>query len=449
MSTNDNSTEAFRSLKKRAVLGLLVWLALLALGGAFVSGAFRAGPASGYAAGMYLEGLFVSLFGLLALVALDVFNPGDAGRRLPVIMVWGALLAALLGGVGGIFSGAAGDGLPEGLQALSFLCLDVVLVALAVALCFRAAALRRVWAWAAVLATLAALAATIMGGIANWIAAFGDWPRAIVGGYAAFAGLQWPQWLGNLTAASGHVTAAALLALAVATTCAAFGPDREGGALTKAGLWLMAAGTLATALIYLVGGFSVAQPPILFQGGPGGLNGLAGGDLVGGLGVVLGGTLALVGLGIERRPDAVHRWGAALLVVLALVTVVGVGYYIQLHESLYGMGALAAPAAAADAVYTWFSQDFAYVLAPALLAAMLVLKLFVADGARRRMTQTVLLSGMLVVFLAGMFWLAVAQTGSRLPLAVGVIGALVLCAGVVLAVRAVAGRAGAPGAVSD
>ena len=446
MSKDDKSNlgNVLWSPEKRVVVGMLVWLLLLALGSAFVSTPFQSEPSAGanidYAHVMYLHGLLIGMVGFLSLVAMDVFCAAHQNKTLHNLILWGTLGATLLSGIGGIFDHAVTDTFALWIQIVSFFFLDEILISLSIGLFFRAADTRRVWAWTGAFAAFSALLAAVMGHIAGWMLEFGDWPKGIIGGYATLAGMKWQDWMANLITSHSHEMVTAVIALAVATTCAAFGLERQGNKLMKFGLWLTVIGTILMTLVYVVGGFSVAQPPQLFASGPGGVNGLAGDDLVTGVFVMGGGLLALIGLGLEALPDALHRWGAALVTAILFITVVGFGYFIEFHENLYGVGAAGAPRAAADAVFTWFHQDFAFFMLPAILTVMLALKWLAVDEGLRRNASWTLLGGAFVSFIGGMLYIFVSQARGGVSFVVTTIGFVVIVIGALLAIWSVVGR---------
>ena len=446
---NSELRDLLWSPEKRVVVGLMVWLLLLALGSAFVSSPFQTEPSAAaninYAHTMYLHGLLISLVGFLSLVAMDVFRAGHNSRTLHQLILWGTLGAALFSGLGGIFDHVLADVVPLWMQIISFFFLDEILISLSIALFFRAADTRKIWTWTAAFAALSAFFAAVMGHIAGWILEFGDWPRYFVGGYATMAGMKWQDWLANLIGSHSHDMVTAVIALTVATTVAAFGLERQGGRLTKFGLWLVAFGTIAAAFVYVVGGFSPAQPPALFAHGA---NGLAGDDAITGIFVMGGGLLALVGLGLEALPDAIHRWGAAFVTAMLFFTVVGFGYYIEFHTNLYGAGDPAAPRAAADAVFTWFHQDFAFFLLPAIMTIMLALKWLANDAKLRRQANWALLGGTFVSFVGGMLYIFVSQASGGISFIVTSAGFAVILVGTLLAIWSIAGRGAPTGALS-
>ncbi len=392
----------FRSPEQRVVIGMLIWLGLLALASALVATPFRnETSASGnilYAHIMYFHGLLIGLVGLLSLITLEIFGSDHRGIAYRLIL-WGTLGATVLSGLGGLLDHSIADTIPLWMQIVSFFCLDEILISLSLTLFVRAVELRNTVTWLAAFSALSMLFAAIMGHIAGWMLEFGDWPKAIIGGYAKLAGLTWQQWLGNLITSHSHDMVVGVLALLVALTVAIFGPRQAHGRLTRLGLWWTTVGIVATTLVYLVAGFSVAQPPTLFAHG---VNGLAGDDLVTGVGVMLGGLMALVGLALERVPGRALAWYSVALSSMIFITVVVTGYYIEFHETLYGVGSAHAPAALNDAVYTWWHQDFAFFLLPAVLGVLLAMKSLNAPARESRLASASLVIGAAVAFLGGL-----------------------------------------------
>lgn len=429
--------------EKVVIVAVLVWLTLLALGSALISSPFvDQAPGGGpiYATTMYLHGLLIGMVGLLGLVAMDVFGAGHKSRTMHNLVLYGTLGAALFSGVGGIFNHVVEDLPFLWMQILSFFFLDEILLTLAIALFLRAAETHRVAAWAAALAALGGFASAVMGHISGWILEFGDFPKAIVGGYATMAGETWQAFDANLISAHAHLMVIAVIALAVATTCAYFLRENAGSRLVRFGLWWMAIGTVATTLVYLVAGLSQAQPAVLFRQG---VSGIPGDDLVTGIGVMLGGLVALVGLGCEHLPEAATRWGAALLSALTLVTVVAYGYYIEMHEGFFHHGLPGAPGSTADAIFGWFHQDFALFLIPGLMLLLVVLQRFAPRGPTRNEAVVALLAGSLITFLGALLYLPAPAQVVGFPFYVASFGLLVVLGGVVLSLLAMTGG-GAP-----
>lgn len=392
------------SVEYRVVIGMLVWLGLLSIGSVFVSLPYfseaSAAAAVAYGHVMYLHGLLIGMVGLLALVAMDVFQCQHRGLR--SLVLWGTLGATVLSGVGGIFDRSVHDSVALWIQIASFMFLDEILVTLTVSLFIRARATGQLTAWVGTAAAASAFLAAIMGHLAGWLIEFGAWPPALTA-YAHFMGVSVATWTGFLVTSHSHEMVAAVLALLAATLVAGF-THREAATLgpwVRIGLWDTLAGTVLMTLIYVVAGFTQAQPPTLFASGPHGINGIAGDDLVTGLGVMLGGTLALVGVALEKLEDAPARWASAAFSAMILVTVVVVGYYIELHETVFGAGA-AAPGSAADAVFTFWHQDFAFFIVPSVMVLLQIVHRMVHEVRERVRITALSIAGGGVAFLGGL-----------------------------------------------
>ncbi len=427
--------------EKLIVVAVLVWLTLLTLGSGLVSSPFVDQNPTGppvWAHTMYLHGLLIGMVGLMGLVAMDIFGAAHKSPVMRNLVLYGTLGAALFSGVGGMFDHSVDDTFFLWMQIVSFFFLDEILLTLSLALAFRAVETHFVGTWAAAFAAMGGFAAAVMGHIAGWILEFGNWPPGLIAGYAGLAGETWQSWAVNLISAHAHLMVLAVIALAVAMTCAYFTRQEAGGALMRFGLWWMALGMVATALVYVVAGFSQAEPPTLFAHT---VNGVPGDDFVTGLGVMLGGFVALIGLAVDRLPDALARRGAALLSAFTLVTVPVVGYYIQLNEVVYSHGIGATTRAMADAVYAWFHQDFALFLVPGLMLLSLILQVFAPEGRTRQGALVTFLAGSLVLFLGAMLYVFITPTLFGFAFYVSTLGLALVFAGVVVSLWSIVGPA--------
>ena len=429
--------ETLWSPEKRVVVAMLVWLTLLALGSSFISTPFfdqKEGMAPNYAHTMYLHGLLIGMVGLLGLIAMDVFGAGHKSRTAHNLILWGTLGAALFSGVGGIFDKQVEDTFFLWMQIVSFFFLDEILITLSLSLFQRAVETRVIATWLAAFAALSGFLSAVMGHLAGWILEFGDYPRAIIGGYASLAAETWQSFLTHLISAHAHDMVVAVLALLVATACYYFTQGGRGSRLTRVGLWWTAVGTVVMTLVYVVAGFTQAQPPMLFAHA---VSGIGGDDFVTGVGVMLGAVIALVGLGFERLSDPATRWGSALLSAMLFVIVPIIGYYIEMHENLFNHGAASAPRGAADLVYGWYHQDFAFFLLPAVMTTLMALQLFARGARERRQAVLTLVTGSFLAFLGGILYVFVSSAQYGVAFIVATIGIAGIVLGMVLALRAI------------
>ena len=434
------------NLEYRVVIGLLVWLGLLALGSVVISLPYFSESSAAaniiYGHVMYLHGLLITMVGLLALIAMDVFACTHKGIR--SLILWGTLGAALLSGVGGIFDRSVTDTVGLWMQIVSFLFLDEILVTLTIGLVIRARATGALVTWVAAVAAASAFGAALMGHLAGWLIEFGPHP-AILSAYAHLMGVSVSTWIGFLVTSHSHEMVVAVLALLTATLVAAFGdnPAQIPGRWLRIGLWDVLIGTVLMTIIYVVAAFTPAQPPTLFAFGPHGVNGLAGDDLVTGLGVMLGSTIALLALGLAPLKDSAVRWAAAVFSVLILLTVVGAGYYIEWHEAIFGAGATA-PGSTSDAIFTFWHQDFAFFIVPSVMIMLLVVHRMVLEAVVRRQIAVLMVGGGLVAFLGGLAYVFVDPVRTGFAFDVTAVGFVCLIGGLARTVWALAASAVTP-----
>lgn len=428
--------------RRTIYLAGLVWLLLLALGSMTVSTPFRLVAAHGipYAGTLYGNGLLIGMMGLLALLTADVFAL-TGHPTLNAMIVWGSLAALVLGGLGSAFH--AWGLLPVGLQITAFVLLGVAVVALAIQLFFLAAETHQVWTWAGAWAAVAAAGGTLAGLAQTWILGLGNWPRGIIGGYASSVHLTPATWLLALNTAYLHEMMAAAISLAVIGFMVAFGRDRAILGWTRFGLWILSFGALATTLVYTVSGFSPANPPLLLQHGPDAVNALAGGDLIVAIGVFLGAAIALFGFSLEGLADGWTRWSPTLLTVLVLITVGGLGSYVDWNTSRYGMGALAAPLGRYAAAFAWFHWDFSVLVIPAVLTWFLAMRVVAPgkEGAQRPSASSALVMlGTGITFVGGLFYLFASPNPEGAAFVVAAVGLAVIAVGIVLGIVATASQ---------
>jgi hypothetical protein len=368
----------------RSVKFLIAWLGLYAAWSFFVSNPFwderSASAAIVWPHVMYLHGLLIGLVGLLALILVDVFEFPSSHTKGWIL--GGALVATVFAGGGGLFDHSPTDTVALWTQIVGFFALDEILITLVAgfALTWRERPLSRSLPFViAGVGSASMLIAAIMGHLAGWLLEFGEhspfnWPLD----YARFIGVPFATWVGYLVTSHSHEMVIALIGTLVGALAWHYGYARRAdtpvSTATRVGLSMVLFGLVAMTVIYVVAGFTQAQPPTLFTFGPGGVNGLAGDDLVTGVFVIIGGLVALFGFLLQRAQDnpttsAVRR-ATLVSFLISTLTVVGAGYAIELHETFFGAGNPSAPGAANDAVFTFWHQDFAFFLIPGLMMLM-------------------------------------------------------------------------------
>lgn len=399
----------------QAIWSLGVWLALFAIGSLFISNPFwmeqSAAADPNYAHVIYLHGLLVGIAALIVLISCEVFKLHSNGVR--IFSLAAALISTVIVSLGGIFDATLQvHWFWLILHVIGFFLLDAVFIAMLVGFFLElrhpSETTRSLPFWLAILAGFSLEFAALMGHLAGWILSFGAHP-ALIGTWAHLMGEKVGDFEANLITSHSHEIVVALLALLVAIIAQRFGyASLKAGAKTLAqvGGWLVMAGTVLMTVIYVVGGITAAEPPALFTFGPGGVNGLAGDDLVTGVGVMIGGLLLLLGLVMNKtkHEEALASQGARYTLaaiawswLLLVLTVVVAGYYIEFNEVYFGVGDPKAPGAAGDAVFTFAHQDFAFYMLPALMAILLVTNLVLHN--KEKTIAWGAISGSLITFI--------------------------------------------------
>lgn len=378
----------------QAIWGLGIWLALWAVGSLFVANPFfneqSASANPDYANLMYVHVLLVGITALAVLVTCEVFKLH--ANKIKAFVLVATLLSTLLVSFGAIFDAT--------LQVhwfwlivhvIGFFLLDAVFIAMLAGFFLElkhhpSETTRSLPFWLAIVAGFSLEFAALMGHLAGWILSFDNHP-ALIGAWANLVGEKVSDFDANLIVSHSHEIVVAMLALIIAVVAHRFGyQSLKAGAkgLAQVGGWMVMAGTVLMTVIYVVGGITTEEPPNLFTFGPGGANGLAGDDLVTGIGVMIGGLLILGGLVFNKskHEETLDSQGARYTLaaiawswLLLVLTVVVAGYYIELHEVYFGAGDPTAAGAAADAVFTFAHQDFAFYMLPGLMVVLLLANL--------------------------------------------------------------------------
>jgi hypothetical protein len=110
--------------------------------------------------------------------------------------------------------------------------------------------------------------------------------------------------------------------------------------LANVGLWITSIGLVAITFIMILEAVVNFAPPILFQGGPQGVNGMAGDDTVMTI-TAVGAMIALIPLALTKL-NGKASWKESVRLALlgtwivAVVNSVILGFYIEFHEDIFG-----------------------------------------------------------------------------------------------------------------
>ena len=391
----------------QVTVGLVIWLGLYAVGSIFVSNPFwvesSASAALNYAHAMYLHGLLIGLAGLVSLVACELFELSFKMRQ---SILLATVAATFLAGIGGIFDRSLQDTFWLWVQIFSFFCLDDILLSLVIGfvLVHNQTLRRSMTYWIAMVASISFFIAAVIGHVAGWILDFGNWP-GIIGWWAKLNGESVDTFLGNLITSHSHEIIVAILALLIAMISWRFRSRQAGvraNVVALVGEWFVLIGTILMTFIYVVAAFTANQPPNFFVHGP---NGLAGDDLVTGIGVMIGGLLVIWGTVFGQRDGAKRTsvWLQPTLLSIALtwlflvITVVAGGFAIELNETRFGAGG-PGPLAVNDAVFTFIHQDVAFFLFPAIITVVLIAHQWLKPE-MERFFQRIMLIAVIITFI--------------------------------------------------
>lgn len=419
---------------RRSILFVVGWLAVFALMSAMVSNPFQSEPSAGatasYANVMYLHGLLIGMVGLAALVALSVLRLRSFHIRAGIIA--GVLVATVLASVGGIFDRQIpGAEVAMWTQIAGFFALDEILLLLLIGIWAarsQAAELGRLPFIAAAASAAAMLGAAVMGHLAGWLMEFGEGLPSVLASYRQWAGFgTQDDFTGALVGSHSHEMAVGGMALAITLLVAQFGYGGLSGAaraVARAGMGMVAVGTVAMAAFYIATGFTTWAPPAAIAQVGSDPNVIPLDDLITGILVMGGGIVAALALAATYFKVPL-RLAAVWSFVLAVATVAVAGYAIELNTSFFGAGDPRAGGAAGDAIFTWLHQDLGLFLLPTLLLVLITADRLVPHRAQREVIGITALAGSTALFAGGMLWVFVDPTLFGVGYLVSAIGAAV------------------------
>jgi len=372
---------------RRVILFVLAWLAAFSLGSIAISNPFASEPSAtatpNYWHVMYLHGLLIGMVGLMALLALEVFET-RCSPHVRAGIVLGVVGATVLAAAGGIFDRVApGDEAAMWTQIAGFFFLDEILVLLLVGFWqgWRAKlpSSRTLAYGAGVLASGSMLLAAVMGHLAGWILEFHSHPF-LISDWARWAGEDWQTLRDSLIGSHSHEMAVASMALALSAGVYRFGYLSASGVarhLSRVGMAMVGVGIVWMTGLYVAMAVTDWVVPSYFTSAHG-TNGIAGDDLVTGIFVMGGGLLALWPLA-ARLPAKLRSVAGATIPLAAAWAWTGIiagvvigGYWIEESETFFGVGAKGSPGAANDNVFVWIHQDIGLFLLPALFTILLL-----------------------------------------------------------------------------
>jgi len=262
--------------------------------------------------------------------------------------------------------------------------------------------------WLAIISLASAGVAAMIGFVNLWVRAFGP---SFFGGYLGWLGLDANGFLGATLDPHSHMIALAIFAGIVAVAIPQFRACAPGAGarrnLVRVGAWIAIVGVIGTTLILSAVAFLNFAPPTLFQGGPGGANGMAGDDAV--MSIIFIGAL-VVAAGILADPES-RRHGLRLAVVgtwAATVVITAVeGFWIEFHEDTFQ-----AAQKANDAAFSAAHPMTGIFVLTTLSLVLLLVDAHATDQFARRLAASVGVIGLVAAFAGTTFWTFVDPSNS-------------------------------------
>jgi|GEM_PF-2603909 len=372
---------------------------------------------------MYLHILTVTLVVALTYIIVDIYKDyydlsTSYGRIEYNAIMYGGIIAMLFSTFAMI------DTVPDSIETwliiFGFLFLDEIALSLLITLplnAYKRQGLENtdLSFWLLWVSLLSALIAAIMGHIAGFVISFGG---SFMTGYINSIGETVATFESNNMGSHSHEMIVAIMAGIVALFATKYGYNAMKGFkkfIVKVGLEITIFGVLAMTAVYVLSGIGNYVIPTMFSSGPASLNGLAQDDMLTGI-VGLGAFIVLIGMLWAPTPTfrkfsngikylMYDPIGMAILLswVFALVTIPVIGYFIEFHETYFGiLGTLAnAPGAISDANYMRWHQMFGFFLMPAMSTLLIGFDYFNLLPENRKLTSYSLIFGALMMFIGG------------------------------------------------
>jgi len=376
--TNEHKPQA--DWTRTALLVAAAWLALALLLSFALRVDWLARGDFDYRTAMYYHALMVPLLVMFFLITIRAVGLGGVTRGR--VYGLGAIAAVVLAGVGGFANLSEGLSVATLVQIAGMTLTDVLGLVLIFSLAstmFGHGAAKQTASgarWLLLCSLAAVVLAAPFGHLAGWGIDIGITKFPGVSALTARTGVEPSEFQDALVGSHSHLIVAATLSALIALAALLLGYDSLRGwqkNVSRVGVWLAVAGVVGAAAIYIVSALVGWEPPAVFASDP---NGMPLDDVV--LTVAeLGWVLLVVGVargtvgGSEPTRDPWVRLAIFLNVLFGFVAAVGLGVYIEFHETFYGGGEAPAPGAVNDEAYIRAHMLYAFMLLPILLTFLL------------------------------------------------------------------------------
>ncbi|MGD0175848.1 MAG: hypothetical protein ABSC50_03365 [Candidatus Bathyarchaeia archaeon] len=262
--------------------------------------------------------------------------------------------------------------------------------------------------WLALLSVGSAFIAGMIGFANLWMMIFGVGIFSFLVPFFGDAGT----FVGALAGPHSHEMGLAIMAGVVALVAHRFKVlDVKGLRRNVAdiGLWISSIGIVAITVVMVLEAVINFAPPVLFQGGPDGVNGMAGDDTVMVI-TALGAMIALIPLALAKLGGK-SSWkdGVRLTLlgtwVAAVINSVLEGFYIEFHEDVFG-----STMSANHDVFANVNPMFGIFTLAALALVLLAVDYYQVGGMLRRVTGWLAGVGLIVATLGTSLWAFVDPT---------------------------------------
>jgi len=278
--------------------------------------------------------------------------------------------------------------------------------------------------WLAVLSVGSAFVAGLIGVVNLWIRIFG--PGVFSGFVPQFGDVG--TFVGTLSGSHSHEMGIAIITGVVAMVAHRFKVlDLKGlrKDTAKVGLLITSIGIVAISIVLVLEAVVAFAPPTLFQGGPGGVNGMAGDDTTMAI-TALGAMIVLIPLTLTKI-DGKSSWKDSVRLALlgtwiaAVVNCVVEGFYIEFHEDVFG-----STLAANHAVFSDVNPLFGIMTLLAVALVLLAVDYYEVGGVLRRVTGWVAGVGIIVAVLGTSLYVFVDPSTGGLSYWLYILGMFVL-----------------------
>jgi hypothetical protein len=196
--------------------------------------------------------------------------------------------------------------------------------------------------WLTLAAIGSAFIAGLIGFVNLWVRIFG---LSFFKGYVSMLGLDLAGFLDATLDPHSHEIALAIMAGVIALTAKQFSKsdlDKIKKTAMNIGLWISFIGVIVMTVVFLAISFANYEPPTLFQGGPQGINGIAGDDACMAI-IALGSMIMIIPLALSKMLDGRSSWRDSIRItilgawIVAYIVNILQAFYIEMNESLFTM----------------------------------------------------------------------------------------------------------------